>query len=63
MNGRLHSFKFVGDTWYFDPPSSIIDKGIVGEVDLAKCKASFTAKYQSATTGAIATYLVAGKLK
>ncbi len=62
-DGELQSFKFKADTWYGNPPGSIIDKGIVGEVDLAGGKTSFTAKYQSATTGVIATYVVEGKIK
>ncbi len=63
VDGKLESFKFQADAWYSDRPASIIDKGIVGEVDLKKCKAEFTAKYQSASTGVIATYVTKGKIK
>jgi hypothetical protein len=62
-DGKLQSFKFKSDTWYTKPGELIIDKGIVGEVDLVAGKASFTAKYQSASTGVIATYLVEGTIK
>jgi hypothetical protein len=63
VNGKLHSLKFAADTWYGEGASAIIDKGIVGEVDLAKCKAEFTAKYQDKYSGAIATYVTTGKIK
>lgn len=62
-DGKLQSFKFQADAWYGNRPDSIIDKGIVGDVDLITGKASFTAKYQSASTGVIATYIVDGTIK
>lgn len=62
--GKLLSFKFKSDTWYPEAKKSgIIDKGISGEIDLVTAKASFTAKYQSASTGVIATYDVEGMIK
>ena len=63
VNGRLHSFKFAANAWYGQGKEAIIDKGIVGEVDLAKCKAEFTAKYQTKSRGAIATYVTTGEIK
>jgi len=62
-DGKLQSFKFKADAWYGNRPESIIDKGIVGEIDLVTGKANFTAKYQSASTGVIATYVVEGTIK
>jgi hypothetical protein len=62
-DGKLQSFKFKADAWYGDRPPSIIDKGIDGQVDLTTGKASFTAKYQSASTGVIATYVIDGTVK
>ncbi len=62
-DAQLQSFKFKADAWYGNRPDSIIDKGIVGEIDLVTGKASFTAKYQSASTGVIATYVVEGTIK
>jgi len=62
VDGKLHSFKFTADAWYSDPPARMIDKGIVGEVDLAKCKTESTSKYQDAYNGVIATYVTNGKI-
>lgn len=62
-DGKLQSFKFKADTWYGKRPDSIIDKGIVGEVDLVTGKTSFTAKYQSASSGVIATCVIEGTIK
>jgi hypothetical protein len=62
-DGKLQSFKFKADAWYSNPGDLIIDKGIVGEVDLLAGKANFTAKYQSASTGVIATYVIEGTIK
>jgi hypothetical protein len=63
VNGRLQFFKFVGATWYTNPPAGLTDKGITGEIDLAKCKGTFTAKYLWDDRDTIATYVTEGKLK
>lgn len=63
VDGRLHSFKFVGTTWYGNPPSGITDKGITGKVDLKKYTAEWTAKYEEDAKDVIAIYAVTGKLK
>jgi len=63
VDGKLEAFEFAAPAWYSNKPDSIIDKGITGKVDLKKCEAEFTAKYQSAYTGVIATYVTTGKIK
>ncbi len=62
VDGKLHSFKFKGD-WYSNLPTGFIDKGVEGAIDLAKCTAEFTAKYQEPYSGSIGTYVTTGKIK
>lgn len=63
VDGKLHSFKFNANAWYGEPHPRLIDKGIVGKVDLAGCKASFMSRYQDNETGVITTWGTVGKIK
>ncbi|WP_254508129.1 hypothetical protein [Anatilimnocola floriformis] len=62
MDGKLVSFKFVGDKWYKDLPAGFTDKGIVGEIDLTNSTGKWTAKYQQDANGTIAIYDVTATL-